>query len=248
MSHRRIKLLTFDLDNTLWDVEPPLIAAEEAQYLWLQEHRPRATRRFSPLQIREYRMQHYQRHPHLAHQISEIRIQSLKAMLLECDYDEDMASAGANAAFHAFLALRHQVQPYEQALPVLQELADNYVLGALTNGNADIFKLEIGDYFDFSFSAEQVDASKPLPDLFHAAMRESGAASHQVIHVGDNPRHDVLGAQQVGLFTVWMNSGDWRWPGGEPADEQITSLAELPAAVRRIESKAALQAAPTFAH
>jgi putative hydrolase of the HAD superfamily len=243
MSRRRIKLITFDLDNTLWDVEPALVRAEQAQYLWLQEHRPRATRCFSPLQMREFRMQHYQRNPHLAHQISEIRIQSLKALLLECDYDEDMAEAGAGGAFQAFLALRHQVQPYEQALPVLQTLADDYMLGALTNGNADVFKLEIGDYFDFSFSAEQVDASKPLPDLFHAAMRESGAASHEIIHVGDNPKHDVLGAQQVGLFTIWMNSGDWRWPGGEPADAQITSLAELPAAVRAVEGKAALKVA-----
>ena len=237
MSLRRIKLITFDLDNTLWDVEPALIRAEQAQYLWLREHRTRVTRRYSPLQMREFRIQHYQQHPHLAHQISEIRIQAVKAMLLECDYDEEMAAAGAAAAFQTFLSIRHQVQPYEQALPVLQNLANDYVLGALTNGNADIFKLEIGDYFDFSFSAEEVDASKPLPDLFHAAMRESGAASHETIHVGDNPKHDVLGAQQVGMFTVWMNSGDWRWPGGEPADEQINSLAELPEAIGNIESK-----------
>jgi len=239
---RRIKLITFDLDNTLWDVEPALIRAEQAQYLWLREHRPRATRNYSPAQVRDYRIEHYHQHPHLAHQISEIRIQALKAMLLECDYDEEMAVAGAEAAFQTFLSIRHQVQPYEQALPVLQQLAENYVLGALTNGNADIFKLEIGDYFDFSFSAEEVDASKPLPDMFHAALRETGASSHETVHVGDNPRHDVLGAQQVGMHTVWMNSGDWRWPGGEPADEQITSLAELPDAIHKIEARAGSKA------
>jgi putative hydrolase of the HAD superfamily len=241
MSVRRIKLLTFDLDNTLWDVEPALIRAEQAQHQWLNEHRPRVTQRFSPLQIREYRMHYYKQHPHLAHQISEIRIESLHAMLLECDYDADMAREGATAAFEMFLAQRHQVQPYEQALPVLQELAENYVLGALTNGNADIFQLEIGDYFDFSFSAEQVDASKPLPDMFHAAMNKSGALSHEIIHVGDNPKHDIAGAREVGMYTVWMNSGDWRWPGGEPADEEISSLAELPGAIRSIERKAAVR-------
>ena len=36
-----------------------------------------------------------------------------------------------------------------------------------------------------------------------------------------------------------MNSGDWRWTGGDPADEQINVLDELPAAVRNIEVKAA---------
>ena len=95
----------------------------------------------------------------------------------------------------------------------------------------------IGDYFDFAYSAEQLDASKPMPDMFHAALAETGAASHQVVHVGDNPSHDVAGAKQVGMRTVWMNSGDWRWPGGEPADEQITNLAELPAAIAAIEAR-----------
>ena len=34
-----IEVITFDLDNTLWDVEPALIKAEDAQREWLLEHR-----------------------------------------------------------------------------------------------------------------------------------------------------------------------------------------------------------------
>ena len=30
-----IEVITFDLDNTLWDVEPALIKAEDAQREWL---------------------------------------------------------------------------------------------------------------------------------------------------------------------------------------------------------------------
>lgn len=239
MTERSIKLICFDLDNTLWDVEPVLHRAEAAQNQWLQDNYPRLFEEFDDKGLRDFRIRAHQSHPELAHQISKIRIQAMYEALLHCGYDETGSRQGAEGAFGAFLAIRHQVEPYEQALEVLEVLAQHYTLGALSNGNADIYKTDIGEYFDFAFSAEQVDASKPLPDMFHAAMAESGATSHEIIHVGDNPEHDVLGAQQVGLFTVWMNSGDWRWPSQRvPADEEIRLIDELPSAIARIETRA----------
>jgi HAD superfamily hydrolase (TIGR01549 family) len=240
MNEQSIKLICFDLDNTLWDVEPVLHRAEAAQNQWLQENYSQVFEQFDGDSLREFRIRAHQSHPELAHQISKIRIQAMYEVLLHCGYDEASSRQGASGAFDVFLAIRHQVIPYEQALEVLELLAQDYTLGALSNGNADIYKTDIGEYFDFAFSAEQVDASKPLPDMFHAAMEKSGAASHQIIHVGDNPEHDVLGAQQVGLFTVWMNSGDWRWPSQRvPADEEIRLIDDLPSAIARIEARAA---------
>lgn len=236
MTERRIKVITFDLDNTLWDVDSVMRRAEAAQYQWLQQHRPRVTQQFHAEGLWQFRSRVHQLHPELAHQISKIRIQALYEAQLHCGYSEPLARSGAQAAFDAFLLVRHQIQPYEQALQVLEALATHYVLGALSNGNADIFKLDLGEYFDFAFSAEQLNASKPLPDMFHAAMQHSGAASHQTIHVGDNPSDDIAAAKQLGMYTVWMNSGAWRWPGGEPADEEISVLDELPTAIGRIEA------------
>lgn len=237
MPPRLIKVITFDLDNTLWDVDTTLVRAEQMLYQWLVDNRPELTRRFSPEQLRDYRFEFHQQHPELTHQISELRRQLLYQLQLQCGYNETMARSGADQAFEVFLQIRHQVEPYEQALEVLELLACNYTLGALTNGNADVFKTDIGDHFDFAFSAEQLNAGKPLPDLFHACMEKTGAASHEVVHVGDNPEHDVKGAQLVGMHTVWMNSGGWRWPSHRrPADEQITDLTALPQAIGRIEA------------
>mgnify|MGYP001563821950 CR=1 FL=1 len=235
---RSIRVITFDLDNTLWDVEPVLHRAEHEQNLWLQEHRPLVAQHFDDEAMREFRFKAHGRHPELAHQISKIRIQALYEVQMHCGYTEDIARQGAEAAFSEFLRVRHQVEPYERALDTLELLAQSYVLGALSNGNADIYKTDIGEYFDFAFSAEQVDASKPLPDMFHAAMESSAASATEIVHVGDNPEHDVLGAQQVGMHTVWMNSGNWRWPAQrKAADEDNTDLADLPAAVKRIEQR-----------
>ena len=232
-----IRVITFDLDDTLWDVTPTLLRAEAAQNAWLSEHRDRVTSQFDAAELRRLRMRTFELHPDLKHHISDLRRQALYEIQLHCGYSEALARQGAEAAFEEFLRVRHQVEPYEQALDVLQALSERYVLGALSNGNADIFKLDIGEYFDFAFSAEQIGASKPLPDMFHASMKETGARSHEMVHVGDHPEHDVAGAQAVGMHTVWANYAGAEWPGETPADEEVADLEELPAAVARIERR-----------
>ena len=236
-----IHVITFDLDNTLWDVEPVLMRAEQVQYAWLQTHRPAVTERYAMDALRELRIETWKAHPELAHHISELRRQALYEVQRLCDYSEDEARRGASEAFDAFLEIRHQVEPYEQALEVLETLAERFTIGALTNGNADVYKADIGEYFDFAFTAEQLGASKPLPDLFEASMSETGAKADQIVHVGDNPHHDIAGAQRLGIYTVWMNYPKEPWPGGDPADEEVHTLDELPAAIARIESRTTAQ-------
>ena len=124
---------------------------------------------------------------------------------------------------------------YEEALGVLRSLSRRYTLGALTNGNADIYKTDAGEYFDFAFLAEEIGTSKPHPDMFHAALEQAGAAPAQIVHVGDNPEHDIQGAKAVGMRTVWMNARGMEWPGGEEADREIDNLLQLPEAISSIE-------------
>ncbi len=231
-----IKVITFDLDNTLWDVEPVLIRAEQVQRDWLLQHRPGTIEAFDHEGLWELKKSVWKRHPELAHQIGLIRVQLLYELQIAAGYDESSARSGAESAFAAFLAVRHEVTLYEEALEVLQELAGQYSLGALTNGNADIYKTDAAEYFDFAFLAEDVNASKPAPDMFHAALDKTRVNPAQVVHVGDNPGHDVRGAQDVGMRTVWMNSQAESWPGGERADREIDNLRQLPGAIASIAS------------
>ena len=82
--------------------------------------------------------------------------------------------------------------------------------------------------------AEDIGASKPHPDMFQAALEQSGVAARQIVHVGDNPEHDIRGAQEMGMYTVWMNSQGEEWPGGPRADGEIDNLRQLPAAITTI--------------
>ena len=46
-------VITFDLDNTLWPVEPSIIHAENELYNWLKIHYPKLTNQFSKEDIQD---------------------------------------------------------------------------------------------------------------------------------------------------------------------------------------------------
>ncbi|MEM8563303.1 MAG: HAD-IA family hydrolase [Pseudomonadota bacterium] len=230
-----IKVITFDLDNTLWDVEPALLRAEQAQREWLLKHRPGAIEDFDHERLWEFKQSVWRRHPELAHHVSNFRIQTLLELLLAAGFSEEEARSGAKQAFAVFLHERQQVELYAEALGVLEELAEKYTLGALTNGNADVYKTDAGDYFDFAYLAEDIGLGKPHPDMFHAALARTGAAAAEVIHVGDDPEHDIKGARKVGMHTIWINTKEKPWPDSEsPATKAVTGLAQLPQAIDEI--------------
>jgi HAD superfamily hydrolase (TIGR01509 family) len=229
-----VSVITFDLDNTLWDVEPALLRAEEAQQDWLKEHRPGAVEAFDHEALFEFKKSVWKRHPELLHHVSQMRIQMLCELLIAAGYCEAEAHSGAQQAFDIFLQERRKVVFYEEALGVLELLAKKYTLGALTNGNADIYKTDAAEYFDFAFLAEDIGASKPHPDMFHAALKQTGAQAQNIIHVGDDPVHDIQGARDAGMHTVWMNPRGKTWPEGKPADREIANLQQLPDAIRSI--------------
>ena len=232
-----IKVITFDLDNTLWDVEPALLRAEEAQRTWLLQHRPGTMEDYSHESLWEFKKSVWKRHPHLTHHVSQLRIQLLYELQLAAGYKQQEARTGAELAFAVFLEQRHSVVLYEEALGVLELLAQSYSLGALTNGNADIYKTDAAEYFDFAFLAEEVGASKPAPDMFHAALEKSAVLPRQIVHVGDNPEHDIKGAQNMGMRTVWVNLRNEEWPNAERADCEINNLSQLPEAISELQRR-----------
>lgn len=230
-----ISVITFDLDNTLWDVEPTIRRAEEKQTAWLLEHRPGVMENMSHEDLWEFKKSVWKRHPELAHHMSKMRTRTLYELQIAAGYSEEESATGADAAFAVFLAERHKVELYEEALEVIDELAKTFTIGALTNGNADVYKTDAAEYFDFAFLAEDIGASKPAPDMFQAALDTASVPASEIVHVGDDPEHDVLGAQRMGMRTVWMNSRGKSWPSSiEPADASIVNLRELPLVILQI--------------
>lgn len=228
-------LITFDLDDTLWDAAPVLRAAESAQTAWLQAHRPRTTAHLAPETINALKRRVWLEHKHLSHNLSQLRQQMLFELQCEAGYPEAEARAGAAAAFAVFHQQRQRVTLFEQVIPVLGKLALHYRLAALTNGNADVYRTPAGEHFEFALLAEEVGASKPAPALFEAALSRSGVHAEQAVHVGDSLAHDVQGARNAGMRSIWFNPGRVLPEAGTcTADAQIQCLSELPEVLLRL--------------
>jgi FMN hydrolase / 5-amino-6-(5-phospho-D-ribitylamino)uracil phosphatase len=219
-----IKAITFDLDDTLWPVWPVIERAEQALADWLGQHAPiTAALLADPAARHEVREQVTRSRPDLQYQLSTIRRESIRLALQRCGEDPQLAEA----AFDVFFAARNRVTLYADALPALEFLASRLPLVALSNGNADLRRIGLDNYFKASISAHAFGVGKPDPRIFHAAADAAQVQPQQVLHVGDDATMDVLGALDCGMQAVWINRTDQPWVLAAKAHETVTTLTEL---------------------
>lgn len=234
-----IKCITFDLDDTLWAVDPVIEQANQTLYSWLQKNAELFVRSHQLSDFPRLRQQVLTRHPEITHSVTLIRLKLLEHGLREAGYPEAQVEALAAQAFEVFLEARNQVTLFEHARSMLQVLRGQGLrIGALSNGNADVNRVGLGDLFDFALNADGVGKEKPDPLMFEQMLASQQLRPEQVIHIGDNPQHDVEGARHVGLWTVWVDLHGRAWNGGEPADATVGCLRDIPAAVAAIDQRA----------
>ena len=223
-----IKLITFDLDDTLWDVTPVMQDAEAALRNWLAMHAPR----LGPVSVEHLwtiRVGLLQAEPSLKHRLSELRRRILLHALEDAGYTRHEAEILAEGGFQVFLTARHQIELFAEVHPTLEILANRFQLGVITNGNADVRRLGLADYFRFSLCAEELGVGKPDPKPFQEALKRAGIDAEHAVHIGDHPSDDIAGAQAAGLRAIWFNPLGKPWEAAQSPDGQIRSLAELPA-------------------
>ncbi|WP_058543110.1 HAD family hydrolase [Pseudomonas fluorescens] len=222
-----IELITFDLDDTLWDTAPVIASAEAVLRQWLTDHAPNLGG--LPVEhLFSIREQVLREEPGLKHRISALRRRVLFRALQDAGYDQWQASGLADQAFETFLHARHQLEIFPEVQPTLEILANHFALGVVTNGNADVRRLGLADYFKFALCAEDIGIAKPDARLFHEALQRGGATAQTAVHIGDHPGDDIAGAQQAGLRAVWFNPTGKPWDADHAPDAEIRSLTELP--------------------
>ena len=206
------RAITLDLDDTLWPIAPVIERAETALHDWMLAHAPNAAARYPVAKMRALRDAVALAHPHLAHDYTAQRKLSLAHVFTECGYDPALVEADlVEAAFAAFHAARNRVELYPDVNAGLDRLAAHAPLAALTNGNADLAQIGLHHRFVFALGAREHGSAKPEAGIFHAACVRLGAAPHEVLHVGDDPELDIVGAARAGLRTCWINRRGEDW-------------------------------------
>ncbi len=106
-------------------------------------------------------------------------------------------------------------------------------LGLVTNGFAathheKIDRLGLRELMDAFFIADEVGMIKPNPELYRHACRVLGSVPAATAMVGDRYGRDVLGAHEVGLFTVLIDvHGIPIPPAGPRPDAVVGSIADV---------------------
>ena len=99
---------------------------------------------------------------------------------------------------------------FEGAIEVLNYLSQKYQLHIITNGFEEVQlkkmrNSEIFHFFDQIITSESVGVKKPNPKIFHHALALANAKLEESIMIGDSLEADILGAQQIGLKTIFFD-------------------------------------------
>jgi FMN hydrolase / 5-amino-6-(5-phospho-D-ribitylamino)uracil phosphatase len=199
-----IAALTLDLDDTLWPVWPAIERAEERLMHWLAEHAPATAAVHDRATLRALRNAVALEQPGWQHDLSRIRLESIRRALA----GQGDNPALAEAAFEVFFAERQRVEFFADVIPALDRLAARWPIIALSNGNADVGCIGLGRYFRGAVSAREFGVGKPDAAIFLAACERAGAAPGAVLHIGDDGELDVDGALGAGLRAAWVARPD----------------------------------------
>ncbi|HJS18153.1 MAG TPA: HAD-IA family hydrolase [Anaerolineales bacterium] len=93
------------------------------------------------------------------------------------------------------------------ALVQLKE--SGYRMAVLSNRDESFMQLlddhKIGEFFDFSIPAGEVQSWKPDPDLFEHALQRAKVTAAEAVYVGDNYFADVVGSRRAGLTPILVD-------------------------------------------
>lgn len=195
-----VKAILFDLDDTLWPINPIIDRAERIMYAWMEQHIPATACLVSIESMRARRQALMQSDP-----IYQIDLRRLRhAVLMHACAESGDDPAMADKALEVFSTARNEVAPFRDVLLSLAVLKERYLLGSVTNGVADLDAIGIAHFFQISVAAYQLGVAKPDPSIFHLACERLHITPAEAVYVGDDPVLDVQGAQGIGMRAVWM--------------------------------------------
>lgn len=164
--------------------------------------------------------------------VPEYRRESWIRGLRGVGIDDDKLGAELAERFPAERRARPLV--YDETFEVLDALKGRCKLLLLTNGSPDLQREklagvpELAPYFDHIVISGEFGEGKPAASIFRHALALLGIEPAAGVMVGDKLTTDILGANTIGMDSVWINRhGLSRNPDIEPVHE-IRSLRELP--------------------
>lgn len=219
------EFLFLDLDNTILDFDKAeRIALSKTLDAFNIQPTPQICARYS--QINKLHWERLERGELTRRQVLVGRF----AVLLE-ELGVAADPAACAGSYESNLAVGHYFLP--GALEALKRLYGKYQLYLASNGTATVQagrlkSAGINRYFEKIFISQEIGADKPSKAFFEGCFAQiPGFDRAKTMIVGDSLTSDMLGGQNAGITTCWVN------PDKKPrrfdirVDYEIASLAEL---------------------
>ncbi|GAA3542554.1 HAD-IA family hydrolase [Zobellella aerophila] len=202
-----IKVVSFDLDDTLYDNVPVIAAAESWLLDALKHDHPESTL-LDKTSLATIKRQLLRCRPELAHDVGACRLAVLTEGLSRQGVANGRARELAEEYYRGFLAVRGRIQVPKATHKVLTALGRHYRLAVITNGNLPIEHTELAPYFELVLQAGKDGRMKPAPDMFQRLAEQAGVSLSEILHIGDHRDTDVAGAVLSGCQSVWLNDAN----------------------------------------
>ncbi|WP_372761297.1 pyrimidine 5'-nucleotidase [Pseudoalteromonas sp.] len=143
----------------------------------------------------------------------------------------DVPAKQLNAAF--LDAMAEICEPLPGAVALLNKLKSQARLGIITNGFARLQTVRLAhtglkDMFEWLVISELVGVAKPNKAIFeHTFALMGNPDKSQILMVGDTASSDILGGNNVGIDTCWLQHPGEQLPAGITPTYTITHLDQL---------------------
>ncbi len=218
-----IRAISLDLDDTLWPIGPVIERVERSVDDWLRTNCPEVAAAWPIESMRALRDQVASEHPELAHDFGAQRRMTLHRAFAPFMLGDDWIER----TYAVYVRVRNEVECYADTRAALTRMAARFPLISISNGTAELERIGLNGHFRFSVSAGELGVAKPAADIFHHACERLGFAPEHVLHVGDDPLADVVGARDAGMRTVWLNRQAAAWQHEVRPDLEMADLDAL---------------------
>ena len=249
MQRRRFEVVLFDLGSTLIYFDGPwselVVEAHQQLYLSLKgAGLDLPQKAFTDDFHRQMEVYHARRE-------TDYREYTTRAILRKVLEGWGYSAVEEDEIDRAIAAMYAVSQEYwhieEDTIQTLDILRDRgYRLGMISNAADDqdvqtlVDNAGIRAYFDLILTSAGEGVRKPDPYIFRTALEYWPVNRSQVVMVGDTLNADILGAENAGLFSIWINrrvdqvalsAHEMRIQPGAT----VSTLAEIPPLLEKLE-------------
>jgi len=239
---RPFDLIIFDLGSTLIffnaDWEEVLNRAEQSLVDFIVDQIKAIDKDQFKLSLHNTLMNYYQQR--------EIDLVEASMVTVLCSvFDEygieSMSDAFVKEALLSFYSISQEQWFIEDdSIATLEYLKDNnYRLAILSNAGDDddvmmlVKNAQLTSYFEHVITSAKVGFRKPDPRIYQELLNLMDVPASRAAMVGDTLNADIKGAQNVGIYSIWIKrradrSENWEHENKIIPDATISVLGELP--------------------